>query len=407
MISGIPHDYLPSQQVAVTATLNDADAVIYGFQMTAIDSLGRRAGTFTVQSQGLPQTQVVNGNVGGNNRQYIEHTIDGLTPTVFGTKSWNFTWTAPSQRVGKINFYGAGIGSNSDGGPNGDQVYTKATASLAGSAISNFTPDFRSDLSVYRPSNGGWYSVDPVSGEMKVVPWGLAGDKIVPGDYDGDGVTDFAVFRPSNGVWYLQRSTQGVATVSWGLSTDIPAAGDYDGDGKTDIAVYRPSDGVWYIIRSTGGITFASWGIGEDKPVPADYDADGKTDIAVFRPSTSVWYILKSTGGFDAIGFGTAGDKPAQADYDGDSKADVAIYRPSTGTWWLLRSSLGVTAQPFGLSTDTPAPADFDGDGKTDIAVFRPASGAWYIIRSSDGVVYATSWGANGDRPVPNGYIPE
>ncbi len=406
-ISGIPHDYMPGQQIDITVTTTDNDAVIYGFQLTAIDNLGRQAGTFTPASQVPPQTQTVQGIVSGNIRQYIEHTSDGIIPTVLGSKSWTFKWTAPAQRVGKIDFFAAGNGANSDGGPGLDQIYTKSTASLSGSAVSNFTKDFTSDLAVFRPSNGGWYSLDISSGTIRIVTWGLPDDKIAPGDYDGDGETDRAIFRPTTGTWYLLRSTGGIATASWGLNGDIPAAGDYDGDGKTDMAVFRPSNGAWYILKSTGGFTITSWGLAEDKPVPADYDADGKTDIAVFRPSTGAWYILRSSGGITSVYFGVTGDKPVQGDYDGDGRADLAIFRPSTGAWWLSRSTLGVTAISFGLSADVPAPGDFDADGKTDIAVFRPASGTWYITKSSDSSVVVASWGSLGDRPVPNGYIPE
>ncbi len=406
-ISGIPHDYLPGQQIDVTVTTTDADAVVYGFQMTAVDNQGRQAGSFTV-GPGVPaQTLIRTGTVSGNTRQYIEHTSDGIIPTVLGSKSWTFKWTAPAQRVGKIDFYAAGNGANSDGGPGLDQIYTKSTSALAGSAVSNFTSDLQSDLAVYRPSNGGWYSMDITSGTIRIVTWGLSQDIIAPGDYDGDGVTDRGIFRPSTGTWYLLKSTEGISTASWGLNGDIPAAGDYDGDGKTDMAVYRPSNGGWYVMKSTGGFTFANWGVAEDKPVPADYDADGKTDIAVFRPSTGAWYILKSGGGITSVNFGVTGDKPVQGDYDGDGKADLAIFRPSTGAWWLSRSSLGVTAISFGLSADVPAPADFDADGKTDLAVFRPTTGTWYITKSTDSSVIVASWGSNGDRPVPNGYIPE
>lgn len=407
-IGGFPHDYIPGRTYNVSVTTNHNDAVIYGFQMTSIDWLGRGVGTFTpLSGQSPAQTQTMNGIVGGNIRRYIHHTIDGLIPTVFNTKTWNFTWTAPATRVGKIRLFAAGNGSNSDGGPSGDNIYTNSTATLAQSAISNFTSDFQSDLAIYRPSAGAWYSYNLENGTFKIVNWGISTDKIAPGDYDGDGVTDHAVFRPSNGVWYLFQSTAGIAGATWGLSGDTPVAADYDGDGKTDIAVFRPSDGTWYILKSTGGFTIVKWGLAEDKPVPADYDADGKADIAVFRPSTSVWYILKSGGGFTTTGFGTTGDKPVQGDYDGDGMADIAIYRPSTGQWWLWRTTLGITAIGFGLATDTPAPADFDADGRTDVAVFRPSNGNWFFTRSSDNVIVSGTWGQNGDRPVPNGYIPE
>ncbi len=401
-IAGVPANYLPNQQISVTTTVSQSDAVIYGFQLTAVDSQGKQAGTFTVPTQSPQQLQIVNGTVGGNQRKYVEHTIDGIVPTVFGSKTWTFTWKAPAERVGKISFYVAGNAANSDGATSGDFIYTASKSSLTGTAISNFDNDGKSDIAVFRPSNGTWYSLNSTGGNLKSAQFGASGDQVVAGDYDGDGITDYAVWRPSNGTFYVNRSTAGFTAFQFGISGDIPVVGDFDGDLKADYAVYRPSNGVWYIIRSSDG-SFQSrqFGISTDKVAAGDYDGDGKTDIAVYRPADGAWYIQKSRDGFAAVKFGAAEDKPVPADYDGDGKTDVAVFRPSNGSWYLQRSRDGFTGVQFGASADKPVPADYDGDGKADIAVYRPADGAWYLLRSSDNSFYAVSFGASDDVPVP------
>jgi FG-GAP repeat len=60
-------------------------------------------------------------------------------------------------------------------------------------------------------------------------------------DFDGDGKSDIAVFRSSEGIWYISPSNTGV---QWGGIGDIPLVGDFDGDGKSDFAVFRPSEGT-------------------------------------------------------------------------------------------------------------------------------------------------------------------
>ncbi len=403
-ISDLPANYLPNQQIPITVTTAQNGAVVFGFQLTAVDGQGKKVGTFSLPTQSPAQMQLVNGLVSGNQRTYVEHTIDGITPTVFDTKSWTFTWTAPAQRAGKVSIYAAGNAANSDGTTNGDYIYTTNKSILTGTAISNFDADGKSDVAVFRPSTGTWYSQNSTNGNLQAFPFGINGDKTVAADYDGDGKTDVAVFRPSNGAWYIQKSSGGFMSIGFGQNGDVPVVGDYDGDLKADVAVFRPSTGFWYILNSSNSAFVAvSFGVSTDKVAQGDYDGDGKTDVAVYRPSAGAWYINRSRDGFFGTTFGEANDKPVPADYDGDGKTDIAVYRPSSGAWFLQRSRDGFYGVSFGISTDKPVPADYDGDGKTDVAVLRDT--VWYILKSSDGSYYGVYFGSTGDVPVPGGYI--
>lgn len=405
-ISGLPANYLPDQVIPLAVTVSDPNAVIYGFQMVAINRNGENAGTITLTPANPQPLQVISGFVNGNERRYVEHTIDGVTPTQLGSKSWTFNWNAPAERIGKLGFYAAGNGANSDGGTSGDNIYLTSDATLSGSAISNFDSDTRSDISVYRPSNGTWYTQTTSPPSYQVVQFGEPGDKPAPGDYDGDGQTDQTVFRPSNGTWYIKKSTGSFNVIQFGVSGDIPVPGDYDGDAKNDLAVWRPSDGNWYVLGSTGIYRVTQFGVTGDKPAQGDFDADGKTDIAVFRQSTGTWYMLTTkVPNFLVFSFGQPGDLPVQADYDGDGKTDISVFRPSNGTWYTINATQGYYTYAFGQDGDRPAPADYDGDGKTDLAVFR--NGTWYILGTAGPSYAETSFGETGDVPVASGYIAE
>lgn len=268
----------------------------------------------------------------------------------------------------------------------------------------DFDGDGRTDVSVYRPLDGGWYVLNSSinSPPYSITNWGISTDIETPVDFDGDGKTDVAVYRPSTGQWFVINSRDSSFTVSnWGISTDKPIPADYDGDGKADISVYRPSNGTWYIFRSNGtGWDIVQWGDSVDIPVPGRYDSDNKTDIAVYRPSDGNWYVLQSTGGGWYAGWGIAGDKPVPADYDGDGKDDMAVYRPSVSNWYVLNTTGGYQIVNWGVSSDTPVPGDYDGDGKADVAQYRASTGQWFIIRSTSGYDIV-NWGMDTDKPVP------
>lgn len=274
---------------------------------------------------------------------------------------------------------------------------------------SDFDGDGKSDVSVFRGSEGNWYLNKSTQG-FAVANWGLSGDKLVPGDYDGDNKTDIAVFRANADAsqpdfYILNSSNSTFSGLSWGVAGDIPVVRDYNGDDKEDVALFRPSNNTWYIINSGGtpaANTITVFGQAGDVPVAGDYDGDGKGDLAVYRSGT--WIAQLSGGGSFSTPFGSAGDILVPADYDGDNKDDIAVFRPSTGQWIYISSmtSSNVTVS-WGTSGDVPVPGDYDGDGKDDPAIYR--NGQWWMLRSTSGAA-VVNFGLSADTPTLKGYIP-
>ena len=309
----------------------------------------------------------------------------------YGTQvGWDF-----ATGIGSVNAY------------NLEQAFlTRSRFYKRNTALGNLVDYFgegRTDFTVWRPSDGSWYSFDG-SGRSSATPWGANGDIPVIGDYDGDGKTDKAVWRPSDATWYVLQSSNGLPiTRAWGEKGDIMVPGDYDGDGKTDFAVWRPSNGTWYLIQSSNDQPIMkAWGEEGDIPVPGDYDGDGKTDFAVWRPANGTFYVIQSSNGKQVSrAWGQEGDIPVPGDYDGDGKTDFAIWRPSNGTWFVILSSNGQNVRrAFGIKGDVPVARDYDGDGKTDFAVWRPSTGTWYAIQSSTGKTITQVWGISTDIPI-------
>jgi len=164
-------------------------------------------------------------------------------------------------------------------------------------------------------------SLNNPNGNLTYVPWGMRygdqfdqKDRAYPGDFDGDGRADFRAVRRADtsivtlstpAIIYTLTASGNFSQEYFGLAGDRHLPGDYDGDGKTDIAIVRGHNigcsgcvTTWF-MRSTGGAPDQEfiWGAGAlDQFGPGDYDGDGITDVTVYRRAgENNYYIRRSS----------------------------------------------------------------------------------------------------------------
>ena len=121
-ITGLPNFYFPGQEVTGTVTINHPNRSRFGFQLTALNETGGRAGTLDAVDR--TRTQVINGLSSFGNRRYIQHTFSGIDFSPGSPGTWNFIWRAPETASGPINFYASGNAADRNGSSSGDFIYT-------------------------------------------------------------------------------------------------------------------------------------------------------------------------------------------------------------------------------------------------------------------------------------------
>ncbi|MDX5321310.1 MAG: PKD domain-containing protein [Bacteroidota bacterium] len=112
--------YLPDSTYTLTLSYAQSGINKFGFEITALRTDNDApAGTFTAGTGSLKATQSVNGAT----REYLKQSSAGTSGS--GSRSWTFTWQAPSTNVDTITFYAVVNAANGNNNTSGDQIYAK------------------------------------------------------------------------------------------------------------------------------------------------------------------------------------------------------------------------------------------------------------------------------------------
>ena len=265
-------------------------------------------------------------------------------------------------------------------------------------AVADFNGDGKNDVAETSSSGVSILLGDGAGnlGTPRVLTAGVAPDRIVAADLNGDRKIDLAVTNlGSNTVSiFLGRGdgTFGAAkNITVGMGPDGIAAGDFNGDGKLDLAVANsgmaegqnrgPNANTLAILLGdgNGGVSSTTFIPTEKTPqqvLVQDLNNDNKLDVLVstFTRGDVSELLGNGDGTFQAARIfhaGTRADAMRLADFNADGKDDLLVTNGSLSNVALLfgdgTGNFGAaTSVPSGRTATALATGDFNHDGKTD-----------------------------------------
>ena len=245
-----------------------------------------------------------------------------------------------------------------------------------------------------------------------------ATEKIVIGDFNGDGKDDMATWLEAGTRQVYAALSDGGGMSDAGVwcdyigadAGDMLFAGDADGDGDDDLILFNRAQARVFVALSTGfsfetPTVWHNWFAASvhERPRVGDVNGDGRDDIITFGTDShtakgDVYAALSSGASFGANAkwHDWFGVEPRQilrvGDFNGDGKDDFFTFMPPPSGQIYNVLSLGhamgpnVSIRDSGVAeseTDLPFVGDVNGDGKADIIVFARAEGRVYVALST------------------------
>jgi hypothetical protein len=123
-LTGLAQGYVPDSLYSLTLGVHFAGQTRWGFELTAVDSGGARAGQLLV----LDSVHTRYPNTGPG---YLKQTSAGTHQGQAGPANWTFGWRAPAPGNGPVKFHWCANAANNNAATTGDAIRRDSLCSLS------------------------------------------------------------------------------------------------------------------------------------------------------------------------------------------------------------------------------------------------------------------------------------
>jgi len=172
---GMPlNEYIAGQTYAMSVTVSRTSNNLFGFGFEALTNLNDNAGTLLITD--AASTQIKTRVVTSVTRRNVVHQLNAGAAS--GSKTFNFSWTAPASGSGPVGFYFAGVAADGNANDNNDYVYkSNLTVTEQLCPVPNQPNPISGSSNICRGATQN-YSINPVVGATSytwIVPTGWIG----------------------------------------------------------------------------------------------------------------------------------------------------------------------------------------------------------------------------------------